>query len=89
MKIHELLNRPERWTQEVMARDINGETSRLRGNEAVSWCLLGAMFKCYPNENERLEVGVKIKRRIDDNIVDFNDNGTYKQVYNLVKELDV
>jgi hypothetical protein len=48
MKVAELLDRPEKWCQGAPARDANGWRTSALGDEACSWCLMGALHRCYP-----------------------------------------
>lgn len=95
MKIHELLSDPSKWTKYMYAKDKNGDGIGSRDKEAVCWCLTGAAMKCYLDGQSLdfhcyIEILNKIKIRIGgDHITTFNDNSTYEEVYNLVKELDV
>lgn len=47
MKIYELLEKPESWTQGVSARDKNGKYTATSSKDAVCWCLAGAIMRCY------------------------------------------
>jgi hypothetical protein len=87
MKIHELLDSPEKWCIGVAARDANGRQTSVE--EGVSFCLLGAAVKCYKSEGLS-DVIDKIGQHVgNQTIVSFNDTSSYDKVYNLVKELDV
>ena len=47
MKAKELLSRREAWTTGIIARDAQGHGVKAISQEAVSWCLIGALVKCY------------------------------------------
>jgi hypothetical protein len=47
VKVRELLNSPDRWTQGALARDRTGRIVHIGDSEAVCWCLLGAVLYCY------------------------------------------
>ena len=47
MKAKELLSRREAWTTGIIARDVLGHGVEATSQEAVSWCLIGALVKCY------------------------------------------
>jgi hypothetical protein len=88
MKIHELLSDETKWTQNVHARDKDGHPLWSSHPQAVCWCLMGAVDKCYPGTNRVGELIVsKIKMPIDE----WNDllERTYEDVYSLVKNLDI
>ena len=46
MKILELLDRPEKWTQGAFARDGHGKDVNSWNPQAVCWCLEGAITQC-------------------------------------------
>jgi hypothetical protein len=48
MKLKELLDKPEKWTKGVCARDSNGLPIKSGDKNAVCWCLSGATHQCYP-----------------------------------------
>lgn len=60
MKVHELLTEPARWTQDAFARDERGHAVSERGDSACSWCLVGAVQRCYSDLHERAVVFGKI-----------------------------
>lgn len=43
----ELLSDPARWTKGQFARDKGGFVTRLTSNDAVCWCVRGAILKTY------------------------------------------
>ncbi|PYQ25648.1 MAG: hypothetical protein DMF56_27015 [Acidobacteria bacterium] len=47
MKISELLTDASKWTQRTYARDEFGDDVAATDPKAVSWCLVGALVKCY------------------------------------------
>ncbi len=47
MTVAELLNDPSKWTQRAYARNEDEQGVSSRAEAAVSWCLLGAMNRCY------------------------------------------
>ena len=47
MKAKELLSRREAWTTGIIARDLQRHGVEATSQEAVSWCLIGALVKCY------------------------------------------
>ncbi len=48
----ELLINPKRWTKGPFARDADGKTCDPRSDQAVSWCLVGALLRCYPSSED-------------------------------------
>jgi hypothetical protein len=49
-KMHQLLEKPDRWTQEAAFRDKQG--NQCLEEHAYSYCLLGALAHCYPFHGE-------------------------------------
>ena len=97
MKMKDLFVDEPTWTQHVYAKDINGvgipyENNRF-ADEAVYYCLLGAIFRCYLTKSEQ---DIIIKR-----IIEFLNNGmpihvwndqkgrTFKDIKDLVLTLDI
>ena len=64
MKIIELLNEKEKWTTGTFARDIFGRPVFSGGHEAISWCLGGAINKCY------YDAGPIIIRKVEEKIIE-------------------
>src|SRR6266508_1642683 len=63
MKINELLSDKSKWTQHAYARLPTGEPCASSHPDAVSWCLLGAVNRCYPADRG-LENRHEIERRL-------------------------
>lgn len=88
MKIWELLDSPEKWTTKTCARDKNGKQVSSNDSSAVSWCLLGAVDKCYSEEHRG--VVRKIRNKLGINLIgEWNDEQTFENVLKLAKELDI
>ena len=47
MKVYELLKDRKNWTQGFMARRADGIAVGTSDDNAVCWCLIGALYKCY------------------------------------------
>jgi len=90
MKIKELLNHSGRWTQGYFARAQSGSLCDAKSDEAVCWCLGGALQKCYGHLSERFEVYRKISDKIGI-IPIWNDDPTrtFDEVKSLLIELDI
>lgn len=88
MKIKELLKNPESWTRGTYAKDAKGEGVMSRDAKAVCWCLLGALYRCYPDNtvaiSQALTDGAK-----SSNLAVWNDNHTHAEVLALVEKLDI
>lgn len=94
IKVRQLLDSPMKWTKHYRARDVDGKEVTPRSEEAVKWCLLGAVNACYYFEDVS-EVNQKIRERlgldINQSIASWNDSYTrlFSEVKNLVNELDI
>lgn len=96
MKMHELLSDPSKWTQGAVARDYKGKPVYPDHEEAVCWCPVGAAQKCYPEYQQALEVGDRIRERIygeprQFGLPQWNDapGRTFEEVRQVLLELDV
>lgn len=95
MKAHELLVTPDKWTQDVYCRDKDGEGGGMLGSDpgAVSWCLTGAIDKCYPalSHKQRENILNKIRTHLGRNPIAWNDapERTHAEVLAVLKELDI
>jgi hypothetical protein len=93
MKAHELLHDSSYWTTGALARDCNGKScGTAEGAPAVQWCLSGAIWWCYRDDNakERHKAVRKVvKERYGMSLWQFNDRSGYEEVIALLKELDV
>ena len=103
MKVKELLDRPEKWTQGCYAVDENdcpiwGTDAYDEANhpKAVSFCLSGALKRCYPQRFEedrawdKLEVAIR-SLGLSGNVIAFNDNPdtTFEMVKEVLELADV
>lgn len=90
MKAYQLLSKPEKWTQGVPARDRNNECCDPLHKDAVSWCLIGAINKCYPSTSE-WDRTIQLLQRTVGHIATFNDSPkrTYMEIVSILKELDI
>ena len=96
MKAHELLDSPEKWTQRTAARDSENRSVHPDNPEACSFCLIGAICKCY-NPDEAITVRSKVrdylwdKHRHCTSIPDWNDDDArcWGEVFTLLVELDI
>ena len=92
MKMYELLDSPEKWTQETASRNKDGTPS---STDPVCWCLLGACDYCYPGI-QSINIRYKITERLRSephyiSIAIWNDDPerTFEEVQQLLKELDI
>ncbi len=97
MKVAELLSSPANWTQESFARNCDGEAVDYNSSDAVQFCLMGAVMRCYRDRENPFpcrDAMDKIADRLGDKtcwgkVSEFNDKSSYDEVMNLVKELDI
>jgi hypothetical protein len=97
MKAHELLAPEGAWTQGTTARDAAGKPTHPLNGDAVSFCTLGAIGRCYGGYNYETSAALfKLQCRIEElgyhtPIAPWNDaiNRTQAQVVALLKELDI
>ena len=77
MKPSELLSRPEAWCKGYSARNQMNDSVEPRSEQAVKWCMWGAMIRCNlssPEHVDRLNMVVRRKHKdVRINLVDFND----------------
>lgn len=47
MKVRELLSDKSKWSKHHYAQDASGKPTSPHSENAVAWCLVGAIEKCY------------------------------------------
>jgi hypothetical protein len=73
--MRELLSNEKRWTQGAGARDEMGNTVTPTSERAVSFCLMGAHWRCYPHPTtEERATRAALRAALDDDVVDWNDS---------------
>jgi hypothetical protein len=87
-QLGEILSDPNRWLQGVGARDASGEAVYPKSPNAVSWCLLGAIYHCTATQYEYAKVLDYLKRAQGDDIPlwEFNDSVDHRSIIDLVKK---
>lgn len=95
MKPSELLAKPESWTQGCRARDMSGKQVLPYDPCAVSFCIIGALQRCYGNQSVYLSsTGQKYHNAILSNITTdvsvFNDAAgrKHKEVLALLQTVE-
>jgi hypothetical protein len=93
MKIKELLTDESKWTQNAGARDKEKIPVPPKSEEAVCWCLFGAILKCYGEDKEvynRLDKYI-LYNLTGMGIFSYNDNPkrTFKDIKALIEKLDI
>ena len=91
MKAWELLSDPAKWCQGQVAKDNEGNGLPARSNDAVKWCALGAVFKCYPNDNIAWQMRGRIEEITKVPVGSWNDypDRRHQDVVDLLKRLDI
>ena len=94
MKAHQLLSDRSKWTRGAFAKNERGETCDADSLDAASWCLLGALRRCYePRDVYRNHSRVSdiVTRRYGSNVglMSFNDEYGYDAVMHVLREADV
>lgn len=92
-KIHELFSDRSKWTQGYFAKDAFGVNTISCSSRACSWCLQGAINKCYRDTDIKFEVREKIRNilGLHSSIAKWNDHPerTFEEVRQLCTDLDI
>jgi len=92
MKMRQLFKDESNWNQHSLANNAEGAAVDIDSPAAVSWCLVGGLYKCYMNDMNNL---YKIWERIDattgPSAVSWNnhEHRTFQDIRSLVEELDI
>lgn len=98
MKAYELLSSPEKWTQGAYAKTAANVVCNPLDAVAVCWCVSGAIFKCYTNDEDaweaqrqrhKLEVYLRDVKGSATYPQYWNDRTTYEEVYAALKACDI
>lgn len=96
MKVQELFSDESRWTKYQPASDAEGNFCFVDDENACSFCLLGALVKCYGNEGfnklfPRITSYIcKVTGWHFGHISSFNDQfATFADIQKLAKDLDI
>lgn len=91
MKIKELLSDESKWTQNAYARDKNNKPVLPNNVNAVKWCLLGAVDKCYRKKSAHDYILDLLITNLGPYIMSWNDPSfrVFEHVHKLVHELDI
>ena len=97
-KVAELFSSEDRWTQGEGARDMYGKAVPFDSHNACQWCLLSAIYLCYPFERAQVtEERVKVKlfgkvieeRRLGNCLSVWNNWKTFEDVQKLVTRMKI
>jgi hypothetical protein len=95
MKVKELLTDETKWTKDTMSRDAAGVPTGIETDQA-SFCLIGAVNKCYPSTIAAMVVAAKLRKEIqikhgNMSITQFNDASrtTFRDIKELIDYLDI
>ena len=95
VKVHELLENPDNWTQHAFGRDADGNNIDPRKPEACKWDIVGAVNRCYHDE-EIDEILARLYAELDsrgiyDLLTVYNDKFgvTHKELLGLFQKLDI
>lgn len=91
MKLKELFTSPDKWTQGAEAKDKKGNIIPVFHPNAVSFCLMGGIHRCYNTFAEELDIINKISKHINICIMFWNDDSTrtFEDIVKLVNDLDI
>ena len=97
MKMKELLSSESKWTQQHYATDKRGRSCSSFDPEAVCYCLLGALNKCYVNDAEYDDAKRLLQKTIEKkyglifSIAKWNDNPErkFKEVKEILEEANL
>lgn len=95
-KAYELLDSPEKWCQGPYAEDASGEAVDERSPDACSWCLVGAISRCYmPDGDDDLRDYLRacnaIRKAVGVECGRWNDapERTFQEVRDVLLKLDI
>lgn len=89
MKVHELLSNETRWAKNEFSVNMKGKPVAPNSPDAVRWCVVGAIVKCYREDNDINNVIDKLEANGIQSIEKWNDKSTYETVIEKLKELDI
>jgi hypothetical protein len=93
MKAHELLCDEAKFCRGAMARDTKGLPVSANDKDAVAWCVIGALMKCYvPLAKFTYFTVLKAVRDKVGPIVNlslWSDTASFDRIRSVLKELDV
>jgi hypothetical protein len=93
MKAYELLSDESKWAKKSYAYETTGGPCDPRSETACSWCVMGAIERCYFDGNmsrRHMDAIYKVETKVG-SVPIWNDakERTYEEVIALLKELDI
>lgn len=98
MKVRQLFSSEKKWTQGLYAKDIKGLACGVSQSKAYSFCLDGALTRCYGPSGKYSEIRMRVDEVIKkmtrgrfSGVVSWNDyrRRSFKQVKTLVTMLNI
>ncbi len=96
MKIKELYSDASKWTKHEFARSNTGTPLPSFAPDATSWCLIGAINKCYSGKEDFTKVYESVRAHMPlvngiAMISNWNDSPTrtFDEIKALVEKLDI
>ncbi len=86
-EVRALLTPKKNWTQGFTARDKNGRRTTVNSDNAVCWCLGGALIKICKDSKVLSVMENKIDNSLPkgfNNYVKYNDNRSHRSVLKLI-----
>jgi hypothetical protein len=90
MKIHEVITEAQ-WCKFTMARDVNDKAVNRDDPNAVKWCALGWVAKCYPVIGLKSQIQAEFITAYNIPIHSWNDKPerTFGEVLEMFTKLDI
>ena len=92
MKVRDLLTDESKWCKLDYARNKFGKGIDCDHPNACSWCLVGAIRKCYPDEHyDKVRMMYRLPVIQPSGVTGWNDapERTFAEVRKLIEELDI
>lgn len=90
MFVSQLLDSPSKICKTFLAVNDKGNPVNPVDESAVSWCIVGGIFKCYPDLLERAEVLEKFRLTIKTPAIGmWSDSQTFSEIYNKLIEAGI
>jgi hypothetical protein len=93
MKVYQLLGNAKSWVKGYFGRNEEGDCVNPHSYQAVCWCVVGAIRKCYldPYNSVLVKLAEHLKQQGWESIPEWNDSETTKHedVIKVLKELDI